>query len=79
MDKRTGVVTLGLRETATRLSDRGLYIEVKLKRLGRRTVEGESPVNESMYVIAAVIPSSVGHEESCVKLGGPPSKAKYSS
>ena len=24
------------------------------------------------------IPSTAGHEESCGKLGGPPSKAKYS-
>lgn len=44
--------------------------------LGRLTEEGESPVHEPKDRHDEA-PSSVGHEKSCVNLGGPPSKAKY--
>ena len=40
------------------------------------TIEGESPVGERLEA-SGVSLSTTGHEESCGKLGGPPSKAKY--
>ena len=40
------------------------------------TAEGKSPVCESRVFIAG-IRSTMGHEEPCGKLGGPPPKAKY--
>ena len=45
-------------------------------RLGRTTVEGESPVGEREKA-SGVLLSTTGHVKSCGKLGGPPSKAKY--
>ncbi len=45
--------------------------------LERATVEGESPVGEREKA-SGVLLSTTGHEKSCGKLGGPPSKAKYS-
>jgi hypothetical protein len=44
------------------------------------TVEGESPVCESEGpVLLPVFQNSTELVKLCVKLGGPPSKAKYSS
>lgn len=45
--------------------------------LGRATGEGESPVHEMLEATLAWYLSRAGHEKSCLKLGGPPSKAKY--
>ena len=47
------------------------------KLLGRATGEGESPVLEMVKALWRQNLSTVGHEKSCRKLGGPPSKAKY--
>jgi hypothetical protein len=47
--------------------------------LGRATEEGESPVSEMVAAPWGENLSTVGHEKSCGKLGGPPSKAKYES
>ena len=44
--------------------------------LGKPAKEGESPVHESQMWTGG-IRSSAGHEEPCVKAGGPPPKAKY--
>jgi hypothetical protein len=44
--------------------------------LERATVEGDSPVGEKEKPLLVFL-STTGHEESCGKLGGPPSKAKY--
>ena len=44
--------------------------------LERATIEGESPVGEKEKA-SGVMLSTTGHEKSCGKLGGPPSKAKY--
>ena len=41
------------------------------------TIGGESPVGESYLSSWKILPSSAGHVESCVNLGGPSSKAKY--
>ena len=49
------------------------------KPLGRATGEGESPVFEMRVAPSGEYLSTVGHEKSCGKLGGPPSKAKYES
>ena len=59
------------------------------KFLGRRVViaesglespatEGDSPVGEIMKRFWFLFPSSAGHVEPCVNLGGPSPKAKYS-
>ena len=45
--------------------------------LGRAAEEGESPVIEMDKAWWIIILSTAGHEESCRKQGGPPSKAKY--
>ena len=47
--------------------------------LGRPAGEGESPVCETSAPAWPRNLSTAGHEESCRKLGGPPSKAKYST
>ena len=47
------------------------------RRLERPTTAGESPVGESGMQVNMFL-STTGHEEPCGKLGGPPSKAKYS-
>ena len=44
--------------------------------LGKPAEEGESPVHEKVKGTGG-IRSSAGHEEPCVKAGGPPPKAKY--
>lgn len=43
-------------------------------RLGRRAIVGDSPVFEALKDVL----SRAGHVKSCLKIGGPPSKAKYS-
>jgi hypothetical protein len=45
--------------------------------LGRATGGGESPVPGMRVAPWAQYLSRVGHEKSCLNLGGPPSKAKY--
>ena len=44
--------------------------------LERATVASESLVGEKAKSLFVFL-STMGHEESCGKLGGPPSKAKY--
>ena len=39
-------------------------------------VEGESPVQVIEFKDSSIL-SRAGHEESCLKLPGPPGKAKY--
>ena len=46
------------------------------KRLERRTVQGDSPVHEGTGAVSSM--SRAGHVISCLKMGGPSSKAKYS-
>ena len=50
---------------------------VKLNRLGRRTVVGESPVDVSVMCGWQVAPSSAVLVECRVNLAGPPVKPKY--
>ncbi len=45
--------------------------------LGSMAKEGEGPVSEFFFTLASIL-SRTGHEKSCLNLGGPPSKAKYS-
>ena len=45
--------------------------------LERSAKQGDSPVSERCETLD-VLPSSAGHVESGVNLGGPPPKAKYS-
>jgi hypothetical protein len=42
----------------------------------RATADGDSPVGERVIVGSAK--SRAGHVESCLNMGGPPSKPKYS-
>ena len=49
------------------------------KGLGRPDREGEIPVGEVDEPAWNAILSTAGHEESCRKQGGPPSKAEYSA
>ena len=44
--------------------------------LERATEGGESPVHDMMLASLVRFLSRVGHEKSCLNLGGPPSKAK---
>ena len=41
------------------------------------TEEGDSPVIEILYVVLGWRMSRSGHEKPWLKMGGPPSKAKY--
>ena len=41
------------------------------------TIAGDSPVDESLDVELDIRKSKTGHEKSCLKKGGPSSKAKY--
>ena len=45
--------------------------------LERPAIEGDSPVGESEHISWRIFPSRTGHEEPCLNLGGPSSKAKY--
>ena len=47
--------------------------------LGRAATGGESPVRENSEASRERYLSTVGLEEPCGNLGGPPSKAKYAS
>ena len=47
--------------------------------MGKSTIEGESPVSEGYLMVLGMLISRARHEESCLKMGGPSSKAKYSS
>ncbi len=42
--------------------------------LGSVAIAGDSPVQEALMDVL----SRAGHVKSCLKIGGPPSKAKYS-
>ena len=44
--------------------------------MGRRAVEGESPVGENRLAVRRIL-STAGHEEPGGNTGGPPSKPKY--
>ena len=44
---------------------------------GKRAIEGESPVHESVTKSSSIL-SKAGHVKSCLKLRGPSRKAKYS-
>ena len=44
--------------------------------MGKHTKESESLVSEMSEFLAGIL-SRTGHVESCLKLGGPSSKAKY--
>ena len=47
--------------------------------MGNSAVEGESPVRDAIEEAGETRSlSTTGHEKSCGKQGGPPSKAKYS-
>ena len=46
--------------------------------LERPATEGDSPVDEIANRSCSLYPSSAGHVEPCVNLGGPSPKAKYS-
>ena len=43
----------------------------------RRAKEGESPVRETVLGFIYLFSSRTGHEKPCLKLAGPPAKAKY--
>jgi hypothetical protein len=45
--------------------------------LGWPAVDGESPVDENMFSVVMVSPSSSGPVESAVNLPGPPGKPEY--
>ena len=79
MEKLVGVVVGGLWGTSGGCYDsHGPALQLRGSVLERRTREGESPVGEGGSGGCEVFPSTTGHEEPCGKLGGPPSKAKYS-
>ena len=46
------------------------------KRLESRRVQGDTPVHEDAYAVNSK--SRAGHVVSCLNMGGPSSKAKYS-
>ena len=54
-------------------------IKVRVSRsgLGWSAVAGESPVDENMFSVVTVSPSSSGPVESAVNLPGPPGKPEY--
>ena len=54
-------------------------IKVRVSRsgLGGSAVVGESPVDENMFSVVTVSPSSSGPVESAVNLPGPPGKPEY--
>ena len=47
--------------------------------MGKSTVVGESPVSEDYLIELGMLISRARHEKSCLNMGGPSSKAKYSS
>ena len=46
--------------------------------LERSAIDGDSPVIEMVSPLWVRFPSTMGPVKPCGKLGGPPSKAKYS-
>ena len=48
-----------------------------IERIGNATIEGDSPVYESIVHFCSLYPSTAGHVKPCRNLGGPSSKAKY--
>ena len=44
--------------------------------MGKRTIEGESPVHDNKFICTSIL-SSAGLEKSCVNLPAPSGKAKY--
>jgi hypothetical protein len=50
---------------------------VSRRTLERSAADGDSPVDENTRTPAGCL-STTGHEKSCGKQGGPPSKAQYS-
>jgi hypothetical protein len=46
--------------------------------LERSAIDGDSPVTKMAYPPWVCFPSTMGPVKPCGKLGGPPSKAKYS-
>lgn len=46
------------------------------KRLERRRVQGDTPVHKGAQAVSSM--SKAGHVVSCLNMGGPSSKAKYS-
>ena len=50
-----------------------IYQENSLESL---VIKGDSPVSEGMFFVSSM--SRTGHVISCLKMGGPSSKAKYS-
>ena len=52
--------------------------EVVESGMERPAIEGDSPVDETVKQPWTAHPSSAGHVEPCVNLGGPSPKAKYS-
>ena len=48
-----------------------------IERIGNATIEGDSPVHESIVHFCNLYPSTAGHVKPCRNLGGPSSKAKY--
>ena len=61
-------------------ADKELQRQHQLKGLESPTTEGDSPVNKSdCPPLLSAYQSSTELVELCVKLGGPPSKAKYYS
>ncbi len=73
---RCGVGVVGLHRGCCK-EPRGVIKPVYRGRLlGRAAEEGESPVPEMDWTPCVRNLSTVGHEEPCWNLGGPPSKAK---
>ena len=70
-----GVVSMCRAEYRIRRHVRNLKYRRML--LGRAAREGESPVFKIFQAWWMHNLSTAGHEESCRKQGGPPSKAKY--
>ena len=63
-------------EADSKVCHRVIKLHLSRMFLERATIEGESPVGEGVKSLLVFL-STTGHEESCGKLGGPPSKAKY--
>lgn len=42
----------------------------------RRAIQGDSPVHKNAHIVSSM--SRAGHVVSCLNMGGPSSKAKYS-
>ena len=61
------------------LPSHAVDVVVSGSRLERRTVVGESPVSEDYLIVLGMLISRAIHEKSCLNMGGPSSKAKYSS